>query len=806
MKFAFRQLLKNPGFTAVAVITLAVGIGVNAMVFALARAAFLTPLPVAHDGRSLWLRMANTQSGEREDLLSWLDREDILGSAKSIDSIALIGAPGATWKHDGRFEERPSLLLTPELEEILAVRPVLGRLIRPEDLDPAAPPVVLISHSFWQEHFGGAPSAIGQTLDLDETPRTIIGILPPGADFPINEILPTKSGWVPSNRAAFWLPLRVQPSDRVSRDARMFQAVARLKPGASRKAAAAELDWLSRRLSTDFPESNRYRHLDLVSFRDRILGRARTGLVLLAFAVAAVLLICCVNLSNLLLARSVARQHEFAVRLALGAGSRHLVRLLISEALVLSLAGGILGTAFAFALLGAVRPLVVEMVPFVRFASIDPLVLAFVLILSILTAALTSALPGWWQTRTQSRDSFNDGFRSTVPPRILRLQHGLLSGQIALVLVLLSAAVLLAESFRRLMTQDFGYNPESVLTLEISSPGFPSNGDVCRMYRRLHALIAALPGVQFAGTVSSAPLTAKWTFDEKANVLGHSLLEADRPSLAATFVAFDYFPAMGIRLLDGRFFRDSELNDDGYGQNILLNLSAANLLFPGRSAVGGRFTVGSNPDRVLQVIGVVNDTRDIRLEQAPLPRFYWQYPFGGAQVVVRSTTPPAALIPLLRNAAAQADSRIAITSIRPLNQIVAATVADRRFLILLLSAYGALALALAMVGIFAVASYQVARRTREFGVRLALGATPHHLSCLVLARVGRWSLLGLCLGVVASLAVNRLLRHQLFAVSPYNPFLLGAAGALLFVSALLAGLLPARHAAKVNPSEALRHE
>jgi putative ABC transport system permease protein len=326
------------------------------------------------------------------------------------------------------------------------------------------------------------------------------------------------------------------------------------------------------------------------------------------------------------------------------------------------------------------------------------------------------------------------------------------------------------------------------------------------MYRALHARLAALPGVQAVGTISSVPLTGKWPFDEKAQVFGQAVPEADRPSIAASFVAFDYFQAMGISLVDGRVFNDAELKDNGYGQIVIVNESAAKLLFPGRSAVGGRFTVGSNPDRVLEVVGVVKDTRDVRLEQKPQPRFYWQYAFGGAQVVIRSTLPARALIPVLREAVRQTDSRIIRQEFKTMTEIVSTTVAERRFLMAMIVTYAVIALAIAAVGIFGVMAYQVAQRTNEFGIRLALGSSPGQLLRLVLVRASRVVSAGLVIGLAFSVVTNRLIANQLFDLSPYDPFLLLGVSLLLLLVALVATLLPARRAAKVNPMEALRYE
>jgi predicted permease len=315
-----------------------------------------------------------------------------------------------------------------------------------------------------------------------------------------------------------------------------------------------------------------------------------------------------------------------------------------------------------------------------------------------------------------------------------------------------------------------------------------------------------LPGVQAVGTTSSAPLTGKWTFDEKAQAVGQPLPEAERPSLAATFVAFDYFPAMGIHLLDGRLFHDAELKDDGPGRIVIINETAAALLFPGRSAVGGRFTIGAKMDRILEVVGVVKDTRDVRLEERPQPRLYWQYAFGGAQVVVRGAGSSSDLMPRLRETVQGTDGRIIIREMTTVMDIVSGTVAERRFLTAMLATYAVVALGIAAVGIFGVVACQVAQRRKEFGVRLALGASPRGLVTLVLLQAGQLALAGLAVGLAIASATNRLLASQLFGVSPHDPVLLLTVSVVLVSVAVLASLLPARRAARVDPMEPLRCE
>ncbi len=808
LRFAFRQLLKNPGFTAVAVLTLALGIAANTVVFSVARTVLLRPLGFENEDRLIWIQRVNTQTGGTENQVSWQDMEDIRTRTQSFEAVALDNSNDLNWDDGNDTRRVPVVHATPDLIPALKLRPALGRLFVPSDAENGEP-VVLISHDFWQSRYQGSPDVLGQTVRLDQHARQIIGVLPPELQFPVVRAPSSGSGSLgKAGEKPFWIPMaKPRGEDGTSRGARMFLGIGRLKPGVSEAAARSELAVLGGQLAAEFPESNRHWRFDLLSFREQVFGRTLRGVPLLGAAVAAVLLICCVNLANLFLARGITRQRELAVRLALGAGRWRLVRALMMESLLLALAGGITGIALAGGGLQVIRNLSVSIVPFIHEVRLDGSAIGFTAGLSLLTAFAFGLLPALRLSRVEATDSLRTGTRTTGSPQIRAWQRGLLVGQVAIVLVLLASAALLLESFRRLLAQDLGYQPKSVVAMDLTTSGsFETNGDVCRMYRALRERLTALPGVEAVGTVSSAPLTGKWTFDEKPQVVGSPVPEADRPAVGARFVAFDYFQAMGTPLLEGRFFRDSELSDDGYGQLVILNEAAAEILFPGRSAIGGQFTVGSNPDRILEVIGVVKDTRDVRLEEQPQPRFYWQYAFGGAQVVVRGSMSPQALMPMLQAAVEATDSRVRLNSMTPMTEIVSATVAERRFLMIMLATYAAVALGIAAVGIFGVVGYQVAQRTNEFGVRLALGASPGGLLRLVLWQAGRLVLAGLLAGLAISFATNRLLASQLFGLSPHDPLLLASVSGLLLLVALAASLFPARRAARVDPMVALRME
>ncbi len=806
LRHGVRQLIRRPVFGAIAVLTFALGIGANTAVFSVAKTVLLRPLGFDAPEQLLWVWQVDTRTGSIDDRVSWRDLEDIRGTTRVFASLAMFGARAATWERDGRLEELPALGVSANLADVLRIRPALGRLLVPADAEEGAAPVVLISHELWQTRLGGAPDVIGQRFRLDETVYTVVGVLPPGLQFPLGRAPSAGTGTtLTAGRQAFWFPLQVDREARASRGARMFLPIGRLRPDATTEAASTELAALGRRLAAEHPDTNRGWTFDVVSFRDQVLGRTRYGIPMLAAAVAAVLLVCCVNLANLLLAQGVARRGEMAVRVALGASRRRLVQAALLETSLLALLGGAVGLFLAEAVLRAVRVLAPANVPFIREATVDLAAVAFTAGLSLVTALVCGLLPAVRQSRVGVAAAVPQGTRTTAGPRIRAWQQRLLMGQIAAVLVLLTSAGLLLESFRRLTGQDLGYRPHAVIALDLRTRGFETGEATSRMYRALHGRLAALPGVDAVGTISSTPLTGTWTFTEKAHAVDTPLPEADRPSLAGTFVAYDYFQAMAIPLLGGRYFRDADLKDDDVGRMAILNEAAATALFRGRPAVGGRFTIG-NQARVLDVVGVVKDTRDVRLEDRPQPRFYLHYAFGDAQVVVRSRVPPETLTPLLRDTVQATDRRVVVRDITAMTDIVAATVAERRFLMLMLVAYAAVALGIAAVGTFGVAAFHVAQRTREFGVRLVLGASPRGLLGLVLLQAGRTAVAGLAIGLVCSFVASRLLASQLFGVSPHEPWLLATASLVLLVVTLLASLLPARRATRINPMGSMRFE
>lgn len=807
LKLALRLLRNAPGFSLIAIVTFALGIGASTVVFGVVKGILYRSFGVHAEEEVFWLKWRHPENASNEEEFSWTDYQDLLTEAKSFEQLSLVGRPGATWEHGGRAEILQALSVSPSLFDLLPVRAMLGRSFVESDAEPSAASVVMISHELWQSRFGGDMGILGRNLHLNDEDRTVVGILPPNLEFPLGHPLSRGTGaGVFSGIHDIWMPLQVRGTDRTARGHRMFWLIGRLKPGTAESSARAELASITSLWAQSFPDTNRGLRIELIALRDQVLGRTRHAIQVLAAAVAGVLLVCCVNISNLLLARGVMRERELAVRQALGASRARLLRSQFVESLTLSFLGGALGVVLAGVIMACLRRFGPPEVPFLSEIALDGNVLAFVAILSFAVALLAGSLPAIRQIRADELETLKSGTRTTSGPRLRLWQQGLLVAQVALVLVLLTSSILLLESFRRLAGVDLGYQPKSVITADLNGWDIPTNEDNVRMYRQIHERLAQIPGVEAVGTIQSIPLTGKWDWEERAQVFGRPLPLEDQPRLAITFVAFDYFQAMGIPLLAGRYFQPSELRDDGYAPVAVLNETAAARLFPGESPLGKRFSISSSPDRFYEVIGVVSDTRDAKLELSPQGRFYLLYTWGGSQVVLQTSRAPHEIIPRMRTAFAEFAPRLITGSIRPMTRILSDALAERRFLMAMLTVYAVVAAGIAAVGIFGVASYQVAQRTNEFGVRLALGATRQNLIRLVLGQTGRMTIAGLAVGLLLSLAGTRLLANQLFDLSPQDPVSLAAACLLLLAVALASSLLPARRAAKVDPVIALRSE
>jgi putative ABC transport system permease protein len=799
--YALRSLARNPAFAAAAVLTLALGIGANTAIFSVVHAILLRPLPYPAADRIVMVWNHNTLEGIERDVtsfpnfLDWRERGEVFAGMAGYTRGGTV-----TLTEDGEPEQVRATSVTADFLDVFSVSPTLGRGFGPTDMDVGAPPVALLSTGLWQRRFGGDPALVGRDITLNGRARTVIGILPPSFDFPAD--------------VEIWLPLAPTGPTAESRGALWLSVVGRLQGAVPFSLAQQRMDAVAAQLEEAYPGPNTGARIKLESLHDTIVGDVRTPLLVLLVAVAIVLLIGCANVANLLLARGTVRRRELAIRAALGAGRARVARQLLTESVMLALVGGACGVFVGTWAIGAIVALAPPDLPRLDGVRIDTTVLLFALTASIVTGVLFGIAP-LLQTR---RDDVVSGLREagrSIGDRtgVGRLRPALIGTEVALAFMLLVAAGLLIRSFGALTRLDPGFNTERTLTFGIALS--PTRYDSPERVRMFHAELIerfdALAGVRAAGAASTL-------FLSRLPNMSPITLEGDAPpaddaareSVVIESATPGFLDAMGMRLVGGRDFAPSD--DTAAVRVAIVNESFVRRYLPDEPAIGRRFTFG-NPtsDNVvwLEIVGVIADARRSGLAEPVRPEAYMphaQRRVANMTYVLRVQGDPFALLPVVRATVREMDPLLPVAAVSTLEQTLAASLAARRFIMLLLGAFAALAATLAAVGIYGVVSYLVVQRTREVGVRLALGADRSDVLRLVLAQSIRHVLPGVIAGAAGALLLTRLMRSQLYGVEPHDPltFLTVPAG-LLAVSAL-ASLIPAWRAAVVQPVIALRRE
>ena len=802
--YSWRTLRRSPGFTAVSLLTLALAIGATTAIVSVAHRVLLKPLPYGHPDELVKIFSQPADDPAKHYDLSAPDLVDYRSRLHTLTDMAAYWAgyssQPATWRTaSGDPDVVITMPVTANLFSVLEVQPMRGRTFDGAEEDAAAP-VVVLSHAFWQHAFPNDSSIVGSTIILYNTSYQVIGIMP--------------RGFTVAGDEGVYIPFNLKDelvNAAVTRKQHVVTTLARLKPGVTLDAAQDDLLANARRLQAEYPEANGPYLATLVPLHDTVSGRLEKPILLLFIAAVVVLLIACVNLANITLARMTSRRTEFAVRAALGAGRGRLARQLLTESVMLSLAGGTLGVGLAIIATRALLDLNPDALPSMFTGGIDSRVLVFSLALSVGTGLLFGLVPAWRAARTdlhislKERGSGGGGGRGGE-----RVRRVLVVAQMGLAVMLLVGAGLLIRSFQSLTSLDLGFDPGSVLTGRVSLDGarYDSAAVVNTFYDGVFSEIAGAPGVVAVGAVMALP-TRGGNFSSGIVVEG-SVVDPDQPaSVAYSMVRGDYFKAMGIPLLAGRSFGPG---DSPEGPKLaIINETAARTLFPGGEALGRRVRIGPNPEASMHtIIGVVGDVRQQGFE---IPVGAQLYDNGRAQtwwkalsVVVRTNGDPRAAVPLIRQAVKAGDPAIAVQNIETMEQVVKSSIAPRRFALGLASAFAGLALLLSAVGVYGVLAYSVTARTREFGVRLALGASSNSILWLVLAQGLLWSLLGLAVGVAGALAGGRVLSGMLYGVTPADaPTYLAVAGCLLVV-VVLSCLLPAIRAARVDPLTNMRAE
>jgi len=801
LRYGARILLKNPGFTLMAVLTLALGIGANTAIFSVVNGVLLKPLPYREPERLI--RVFERSRTQPKFPVARGNFRDYREQNTTLAGLALYTRRDVELSQDDKPERLAALGVTAGFFDLLGVRPLLGREFGREDEAPNNSSVVILSHALWQRRFNGDPGIVGRTVTLSGRPFTVVGVMPPGVQHVGGDYRSMPHG----ETVDLWGPLEV-PS-QAERGAHFCNAVGRLKTGVSLEQATADLNAIAGRLARQFPNTNQGWRIAIQPLHEEIAGRARTTLLALFGAVFFVLLVACVNVANLLLARATAREREIAVRAAVGGGRWRIVRQLLTESLLLAIVGGTAGILLAQWAIDALRALGPEQLPRLQAVNIDGRILLFTLGVTVVTGVLFGLAPALQAGQFNLNALLKEGGRGGGGQK-RRLRDALVVIEVALALTLLAGAGLLIRSFWKLQQTDPGFNAERVLTASLSLPGarYGDAPKVAAFQQRLLERLAALPGAQSAGLTSDLPWTG---YDENAGfaIEGKTFPPNDGPSARYHFVSSDYFRTIGVPLIAGRFFNADDRRD---AQPVsLINRAMAERYWPGASAVGKRFTFSSQPKEGdwFTVVGVVGDVKDFPHSPAAAPAFYWammQQTPRQIILAVRSSADPLNLVEAVRGEVRALDKELPLADAQTLETIAATAVAGRRFTLWLVGLFALAAMALAAIGIYSVLSYLVAQRTHEIGLRMALGAQLGDVLKLVVRQGMTLVLTGLAAGITAAIALTRLIKGLLFEVSATDPLAFAMAAALLALVALLACYIPARRATKVDPMVALRYE
>ncbi len=804
VRYALRMLRKSPGFTSIAVLTLALGIGANTAIFSVVYAVLLRPLPYADPDQLVLIFQAKPQDQVPFTGINYVNFTECRAQSHAFAEMAANQAHELTLTGVGEPSVLTTMVVTPEIFSLLGVQPLLGRTFLPEDGKRGAAPVVILSENLWRSQFGADPNLVGRSISLDKRLFTVVGIMP--ASFRSRLLTAHEDIWIPLAQDPLFGPWMSRFGGH------WLRVIGRLKPGVPLAQAQAEMNAMSAALAKEDSADNAGWQIRVVPLQENIVGESRPALLVLLAAVGLVLLIACVNIANLLLSRASSRAREIAVRIALGAGRIRVVRQLLTESAVLGLLGGIAGILLAYWGVHALRSLLPTDFPRGETIRVDGSVLAFALFVSVAASFIFGLAPSLFAADSSLQTGLKESAgRSGEGARQRRARRFLAVAEIALAIVLLVAAGLLLRSFSMLTSVNPGFNAEHVVKADVSLPQFQYSTPQqwTAFSNALLERIHAEPGLQDSAMAAPLPL------DEGNVNLGFEIVgNPPLPPNAAVTADFssvspDYFRVMEIPLLHGRLFNEQDAASAP--RVALISETFARRYFPNQDPLGKQLIFGFPPNgsTTREIVGIVGDVRDISLSEAPGPMMYVpfaQAPFWGGQMVVRSTLRPSSVAASIRKATHDIDNDLPVTDIETLPETLHASVAQPRFRTLLLGLFGVIALLLAAVGIFGVISYSVSRRTHEIGIRVALGATPGSVLRLVLGESAKLVLVGLAVGIPVALGLARFLSSLLFEVHPADPLTFFLVAILLTAVALIACCVPARRAMRVDPVVALRYE
>jgi putative ABC transport system permease protein len=803
-RYGARMLRKNPGFTAVAVLTLALGIGANTAIFSIVNAVLLRSLPYPDPNQLVLMFNVPLQQPDALSSISYRDftlcREqnrvfsEIAGNA--FHDLTLTGA------------DEPSIVnaaaVTPEIFPLLNAKPLAGRTLLPEDGKQGAAPVAVLNENLWRNRFGSNPTLIGQSITLDKRSFTVVGILP--ASFRYPDGAPRQDVWISVAQDPLFGPLISEPG------VRLVVGIGRLKPGVSLTQAQAEMDTVGARLAKEFPAQDSGFTIRIEPYRQVVVGNVKSALLILLGAVGLLLLIACANIANLLLSRGTSRAREIAVRMALGAVRARIVRQLLTESALLGLLGGFAGVLLAASSVWSLRPFLPSEVIQISPIHVGGPVLAFALLLSLAAVLAFGLAPALLATPSNLQTNFKEGGDRTGQRGGQHVRSFLAIAEISLAMVLLVAGGLLVRSFALVTSVNPGFDPTNVIEAEVSLPQFQysTSQQWTTFSNELLARLHAQPGLRDSALAAPLPMDRQGQANLGFSIVGNPPLPPGKSNTADyTTVSPDYFRVMRIPLLRGRFF---SVQDSPSNPNVaIISETLARRYFPNQDPLGRQMRFGFPPNSNVprEIVGVVGDLRDVALSRKPGPMMYVpfaQAPLYGGEVVVRSSSRASSVAAGIRQTVRSIDRDLPVTDVESFPEAVGASVAQERFRTLLMSSFSGIALILATVGIFGVISYSASQRTHEIGIRIALGAQQRNVLRLILGEGTKLALLGLGAGAAAALPLTHLMAGLLYGVSATDPLTFGAVGIVLLGVAVTACYIPARRAMRVDPMVALRHE
>ena len=808
LRSGLRQLRKSPGFTAIAVITLALGIGANTAIFSVVNGVLLRPLAFRDADRLVRVWHTPPQKsfpGIPRFTVSAANYIDWQSQNHVFEQMAIVSYHGFTLTGVDKPEQLDGSAVSAEFFSMLGVQPMQGRLFSQDEDQPGHANVVLLSHRFWQEHFGANREIVGRYITLDGQSYLVAGVMPAGFQLP--------------DYAQMWTPMAWTDKEKAVRGEHHYLVMARLKPGVDVKQAQAEMNTISNRLEQQYPEDDKGWGAVVIPLHDDLVSDVRPALLVLLGAVGFILLIACVNVVNLSLAKTFSRHKEIAIRTALGASSARVVRQVLVESVWLALCGGLLGLTYAHFGIRLIMAFLADKVPHSVDVGLDVKVLGFTIIISVATGIIAGILPALHLSRSNVNQALKQGLgRTDTDSSGNRTRSILVVVEVSLSLVLLIGAGLMIRSFQRLSAVDPGFESHGVLTetLGVSRAKFGQPLQQAHFFQRVLERVRSLPGVVSAGVVDAIPLGGNGSHQPIAVEGYPSLPMSEQPEVDVRLISAGYVSALQIPVLRGRDFGDSDIA--GRPATILISASLAHQFWPNENPLGKHITLTFFPGVAREVVGVVGDVKGDSLDQdrppaalyLPLPQLAppaqgsWEsFPMT---LVVRSSSHPASLVSAVASAVQDVDREIPIRDVQTMDELVASSLTQQRFNLLLLGAFAGLALLLAAIGIYSVLSYSVRRRIQEIGVRLALGATLSDIFRMIVVEGMKPTMIGVTLGAAGALALGRVMASFIYGIQPTDPLTFVAVAATLALVALLASVIPAFRAAKVDPMVALRYE